>query len=550
MTLSRMDAQTLPPPAGARPQKQTTSDADSLRLAAIDIGSNSIHMIVAQIDADGGATTLWRMKESTGLGRLSFPSHRINAEAMDRALSTLARFEQAARAKSAEKIIAVATSAVREATNGGDLIERARRELKLQIHVVGAKEEARLIYLGVRHAGGFGGAPDEPHLAIDVGGGSVELIVGTNERAMLLESRKLGAARMTAKFIKSDPPTKDEIERLRGHYQKELAPLFEQIAKTKPVAAVGTSGTLENIARLCGADGSGNGKPAAPAIDAKRLDKLAARLVKLTAAERAALEGLDEGRQDQIVAGVVLVQVLLAKLDELGLQKLTVSNAALREGIVLDYIARKLPAMRVRREVPDPRRRSVLDLCRRCEWHREHSQQVTRLTLMLFDELVPLHELKPRERELIEYAALMHDIGWHIGRRDHHKHSAYLILHGKLRDFSPREIRIMANIARYHRGPSPKQKHRLYAMLPGAARRTVDFGAAILRIADGLDRSHAAVVRSLRCAIRPEKVLVSLETRGDAELEVWGAQRKAGLFEKAFDRSVAFEKHDGAASRT
>lgn len=541
MTLSRMDAQTLPPPAAARSQSQTTADADSLRLAAIDIGSNSIHMIVAQIDADGGATTLWRMKEATGLGRLSFPSRRISLEAMDRALATLARFDQAARAKSAEKIIAVATSAVREATNGGDLIERARSELKLQIRVVGAKEEARLIYLGVRHAGGFGAAPDEPHLAIDVGGGSVEFIVGTNERAMLLESRKLGAARMTAKFIKSDPPVKDEIERLRSHYQKELAPLFEQIARIKPVAAVGTSGTLENIARLCGADGSGNGKPATPAIEARRLDKLATRLAKLTAAQRAALEGLDEGRQDQIVAGVVLVQVLLEKLEELGLHKLSVCNAALREGIVLDYIQRKLPAMRVRREVPDPRRRSVLDLCRRCEWHREHSEQVTRLALKLFDELAPLHELKERDRELIEYAALMHDVGWHIGRKDHHKHAAYLIRHGKLRDFSGKEIGVMASIARYHRGSSPKMKHRLYAELPSPARRTVNLGAAILRIADGLDRSHAAVVRSLRCAVRPEKVLVWLETRGDAELEVWGAQRKAELFEKVFDRRVAFQ---------
>ena len=533
MTLTRMDALTQ---SAAKPE----AEDGSLRLAAIDIGSNSIHMIVAQIDPDGGATTLWRMKESTGLGRLSFPSRRISAQVMERALSTLARFQKAARSKNAEKIIAAATSAVREAVNGGDLIERARRELKLPIRVVGAREEARLIYLGVRHAGGFGEVPDEPHLAIDVGGGSVEFIVGTNERAMLLESRKLGAARMTARFIKNDPPTKEEIERLRGHYGRELAPLFDQIAKIRPVAAVGSSGTLENIARLCGTDAAGNGKPAALVIEPKRVDKLASRLLKMTAEERAAMAELDEVRKDQIVAGVVLVQMILGRLKEIGLEKLTVCGAALREGMVLDYIQRKLPAMRVRRELPDPRRRSVLDLCRRCEWHREHSLQVTGLTLRLFDELQDLHKLSQNDRDLLEFAALMHDIGWHIGRKAHHKHAAYLIRYGRLQDFTRREVQMMANIARYHRGPRPKKKHRLYRKLPRKARRAVDCAAALLRVADGLDRSHSAVVRDLECRLKAGKVVIELETRGDAELEIWGAQRKADLFERVFGRGIEF----------
>lgn len=541
MNVARMEATTSsPPPAAARSTAPAAASTDSLRLAAIDVGTNSIHMIVAQIDPDGGATNLWRMKEPTGLGRLSFQSRRINAEAMERALSTLGRFQHAARTKSAEKIIAVATAAVREAENGGDLIERARRELKLPIRVVSAREEARLIYLGVRHAGCFGAKPDEPSLAIDIGGGSVEFIVGTNERSMLLESRKLGAARMTAKFIKSDPPAKEELEKLRAHYSRELDPLFEQIARIQPAMAVGTSGTFENIARLCGPEGSGNGKPAAITIDARRLEKVATRLLKSTTRERAEMADLDEGRKDQIVAGVVLVQAVLERLGPLGLEKLSICNAALREGILLDYVQRKLPAMRIRREVPDPRRRSVLDLCRRCEWHREHSEQVTTLTLRLFDELRGLHHLGPIDRELIEYAALMHDIGWHIGRRSHHKHSAYLVLHGKLRDFTEEEVLIMANIARYHRGPLPRKSHRLYEKLGRRARETVDAGAAMLRVADGLDRSHAAVVRDLRCEVRPAKVKVLLETRSDAELEIWGARRKADMFEEVFGRSISF----------
>lgn len=510
---------------------------ESLRLAAIDVGSNSIHMIVAQIDPDGGVTTLWRMKEPTGLGRLTFPSRRIGKEAMDRALSTLARFQHAARQKSAEKMVVVATSAIREAINGGDLIERARRELKLPIRVVSAREEARLIYLGIRHAGCFGDRPDEAHFAVDIGGGSVEFIIGTNERAMVLDSRKLGAARMTARFIKNDPPTAEEVEKLRQHYDRELVSIAEQVATIRPIAMAGTSGTLENIARMCGGSEAGSEQPT---IDVKKLDKLVNRLLKTTSAQRAEMPDLDDQRKEQIIAGVLLVQRLLAKLADSGLTKMTLCNAALREGILIDYVHRKQPKMRIRREVPDPRRRSVLDLCRRCEWHKDHSQQVTRLTLRLFDELQHLHNLGPIDRELIEYGALMHDIGWHIGRKKHHKHSAYLIRHGKLRNFTDEEVLILANIARYHRNAPPKLKHGLYAKLPTRARRTVDVGAALLRIADGLDRTHAAVVRDVTCQIKPGNVKVVLDVKSDAEMEIWGARRKADVFERIFERELDF----------
>ena len=522
--------------APAPPHAASHLTGESLRIAAIDVGSNSIHMVVAQLDPDGGVTTLWRMKEPIGLGRLTFPSRRISADAMDRALATLARFKHAARNKAAEKIVAVATSAVREATNGGDLIERAKRELKFPIRVVSAKEEARLIYLGIRHGGCFGAAPDEPHLAVDIGGGSVEFIVGTNERAMLLESRKLGAARMTARFIKSDPPTKEEVDRLRAHYDRELAPIVEQIAAAKPTAVVGTSGTLENVARMCG-----TADDAEAAIDLKKLDKLAAKLLKTTSVERAAMPDLDDGRKDQIVAGVLLVQSLMHKLRDAGHKRMSICGTALREGILIDYVQRKQPSMRIRREVPDPRRRSVLDLCRRCEWHKGHSEQVTWLTLRLFDELKALHKLGPIDRELIEYAALMHDVGWHIGRKKHHKHSAYLIRHGKLKDFSDEEVLVMANIARYHRKAHPKKSHDLYAKLGGRARDVVDVGAALLRIGDGLDRSHGEVVREVHAKVRPDAITLTLDVRADAELEVWGARRKADLAEEVFGRKIEFE---------
>jgi exopolyphosphatase/guanosine-5'-triphosphate,3'-diphosphate pyrophosphatase len=549
--LVKHEAATEETPAVAEHAYPSHLTGESLRLAAIDVGSNSIHMIVAQIDPDGGVTTLWRMKEPVGLGRLSFPNRRITRDAMDRGIAALGRFKHAAQTKQAMKVIAVATSAVREAINGGDLIEKIWRELRLRVRVVSAREEARLIYLGARHGGCFGDKPDEPGLLLDIGGGSAELIVGTNERAMVLESRKLGAARMTSRFITQDPPDEGEVERLRKHYRKTLDTIVRnQVAPLGPVRAVGTSGTLENVAAMCAAMQK-NADPRR--IEAVHVDKLVKQMLQSTGDERAAMPGLDRQRKDQIVAGVVLVQELFSAFDRHsldGVKSIDLCGGALREGILIDYVERKLPKMQVRREVPDPRRRSVLDLCRRCEWHKEHSQQVTLLALQIFDELAGLHGLGPLDRELLEYAGLMHDVGWHIGGKGHHRHSAYLVRHGRLKGFSPEEVEVMALVARYHRKKGPpeaeaEKKERkddeAYFALSSRARRSVDVLAAILRVADGLDRSHADVVQAVTAAVKRKSIRLTLDARADAQLEVWGAERKADVFERVFGRSLKLE---------
>jgi exopolyphosphatase/guanosine-5'-triphosphate,3'-diphosphate pyrophosphatase len=208
--------------------------------------------------------------------------------------------------------------------------------------------------------------------------------------------------------------------------------------------------------------------------------------------------------------------------------------------MLIDYLARHRPEMQVRREVPDPRRRAVLDLARRCDWQRAHSEQVARLTVALFDRLRPVHGLGPRQRELIEYGALLHDIGWHVGRRRHHKHSMYLILNGDLEPFSRREVRMIACIARYHRKTIPRPTHRCYAKLSEKDRQTVRVGAALLRVADGLDRSNCAVITDLRCRIGTKKVEVALSARGDAELEIWSARSRSAMLAEVFGRTIGF----------
>jgi exopolyphosphatase/guanosine-5'-triphosphate,3'-diphosphate pyrophosphatase len=519
-----------------KPQaQQVGQDRPEFRVAAIDIGSNSLHMVVAQVDADGSISTLWRMKEMVGLGRISFPARRLTREAVDRAVTTLRRFQQAAQSRHCEKILAVATSAVRESENGGDFIERVRGELGLNIRLVSAREEARLIYLGARHEANLG---NKPHFLLDVGGGSVECIVADAQRAALLESRKLGAARMTARYVNSDPISPGDLKSLLAHYDRELSPVCEQILALKPVGAFGTSGTLENLAAMSNAMFGKSGNSTA-VIARQPLERLVGRLLESRTKDRAAMPGLDDQRKDQIIAGALLVNELFRRLD---LKELRVCKSALREGIVLDYLARHAPELSIRRQVPDPRRRSVMDLARRCNWHQAHHEQVARLCMALFDHTRGLHKLGTGERELIEYGALLHDIGLHIARSSHHKHSQYLILHGDLRNFTREEVRIIANIARYHRKSFPTEQHEEYALLSKHGKRVVNVGAALLRIADGLDRSHCSAVSNIKVKVGNHHVTVKVQSRGDAELELWGARRQMELFTKVFDRTVSFEE--------
>jgi exopolyphosphatase/guanosine-5'-triphosphate,3'-diphosphate pyrophosphatase len=530
--LSNMPAsRTLP---AKRVRGARGADAE-FRIAAIDVGSNSIHMVIAQADADGGLTTLWRLKEMVGLGRISFPSRRLTYDAMDRAVETLRRFQDEAQRRQCERVVAVATSAVREAENGGDFVQRTRRELGLHVRVISARDEARLIYLGVRHEMDLKGGP---HLIFDVGGGSVEFVVGDAEKPLMLESRKLGAARMTAKFVKSDPIDGDELKALLSHYDQELAPIVDAIKSHKIAGAVGTSGTIETLAAMCGDEEGSNGD-ATVYISASALAKLVSDLLESRSKDRAKLKGLDDDRKDQILAGALLVNRLFELLE---IKRMQVCGSALREGLLIDFLARHRPEMQIRREVPDPRRRSVIDLARRCNWQQAHSEQVARLCVRLFDQTKAIHGLGRPQRELIEYGALLHDIGWLVGRKKHHKHSKYLILNGHLDPFSAREVKVMGHIARYHRKAFPKASQRGYRKLREKDRKIVRVGAALLRIADGLDRSNSAVITDLRCRVGERKVDIVVKAKGDAELEIWSARSRSRLFAKVFERTVGCQQ--------
>ncbi|MBA2706806.1 MAG: Ppx/GppA family phosphatase [Gemmatimonadaceae bacterium] len=507
----------------------------SLRIAAIDVGSNSVHMVIAQADTDGGLVTICRMKEMVPLAAAAYPTRSIPRAEMDRAITALARFQQVAIQRNCEKIRCVATSAVRAATNGGDFLERIKSELGLDARIISGREEARLIYLGVRHTCRMSAKT----LILDIGGGSVEFIVGDDRHSAMLESRKLGAARMTARFVSSDPISEADLAALIQHYQREMAPIIEQIQRHKPTRVIGTSGSLESIASICRAGSGNNGDSGHPdVIDRSEFFPLLATLLQSSDKDREKIAGLDAARRGQVVAASVLVGQIFERLR---LKRIEICKSALREGVLLDYLSRNIPDLTIRQQIPEPRRRSVIALARRCAWHKTHSEQVARLCLALFDQLKSVHGLDAAARELIECGALLHDIGWHIGQQGHHKHSMYLVLNGGLRNFTPDEVWIIANVARYHRKTPPRKKHAEFQALSPQGRRIVCVGAALLRLADGLDRSHASVVDDLRCRVGAEQVKCAVVTRWDAQLEIWGANRKRDMFESTFKRPIIFE---------
>jgi len=270
------------------------------------------------------------------------------------------------------------------------------------------------------------------------------------------------------------------------------------------------------------------------------LGRLVEILTPSASAKRAAMRGLDDKRRDQILAAAMLVNDLMTRL---GIEQIQVCRSALREGIVVDYVARHRPELELRGEVPQPRRRAIVNLGRRSHWNRAHAEQVARMCMQLFDGLRAVHGLGPAERELIEYGALLHDIGAMIGRPKHHKHSAYLILHGALAPFARREVWTIACVARYHRKSYPgTARDEVYARLPKRLRRAVKVGAALLRIADGLDRTNCSVIADVKSRVRPDEVQILVTGRGDAELEIYSAQARATMFESYFDRRVVVSR--------
>jgi exopolyphosphatase/guanosine-5'-triphosphate,3'-diphosphate pyrophosphatase len=508
-----------------------------MRIAAIDIGTNSLHMIVVRVRPDLSFEIIDREKEMVRLGAGGLDGRALTPEVMHAALQVLSKFRRLAESHRVDRIIAVATSAVREAENGGEFLHAVTQQTGIRARVIAGTEEARLIHLAAVY--GVGSA-SEATVVVDIGGGSVEITRGVGSTVEMGRSFKLGVIRLTERFVKSDPLVPRDERKLVKHIDAEAGEFLDEIAHAGFDRVIGTSGTILSLGGIAtGLQGRSTGPMLRNRrVSAKALRRAKKQLVELSLEKRLRVPGLEPRRADLSVAGAVLLDAIVRRL---GAEDITLCDMSLREGLVLDYIARHRKEIAQADRYPDIRRRSVVELAERCNYWPEHATQVARLAMAIFEETRAVHGLTDREREWLEYAALLHDIGVHISYEGHHKHSYYLIKNGDLRGFEPEEVDAMALVARYHRRATPKNRHEEYAHLPRKRRQTVRTLAAILRLAESLDRSHSQSLSGVELHDRGEDALLQIRTSGDAELELWAAARHAAPFERMIGKPLRVE---------
>ncbi|MGI8757932.1 MAG: Ppx/GppA phosphatase family protein [Acidimicrobiales bacterium] len=515
-----------------------TDDRPSSTLAAIDIGTNSFHLVVARTTTATAFEIIAKEKEVVRLGSGSGDMKCLAPDAIDRGIEALDRFRQIAEISDAP-IRAIATSAVREADNRDDFLRRAREEAGINVEVVSGVEEARLIHLGVLQD-----VPvvDMRLVLIDIGGGSTEFVVGEGHEMLEARSLKLGAIRLTDRFFAEEPITPSQVKKCRAHIRAYLGPVVREVQRHGFDVAVGSSGTIFNVAEMaCQRRGESGRVVSNTTFTRKELGKVAGALVDATTAkQRLKVPGLDARRADIIVGGVILLE---EAFDALGIEEMTVSDYALREGLVLDTLQRTNPSSGlIGKGTADIRERSVRRLSRLCPEESDHLEQSRRLALELFDGTAALHGLGGESRELLAAAALLANVGLAISHDRHHLHSYYVIRNAEhLRGFTQREVELIAQVARYHRKSVPKAKHEAFASLSSPDQHTVRTLAGILRVAIALDRTHSNLVAELAAHGSPAGVVVNLVVRGDPSLELYTAEERKGLLESALGTEVRFE---------
>lgn len=501
-----------------------------MRIAAFDLGSNSFHLLVADAHPDATFEPVVTDKEMLRLGSTVAATGEIGRIGASAAVGVIRRFKAMADSLGAEEIVACATAAFREATDSLAVVDRIEEETGVKVRVISGREEARLIFDAVRASVAI---DPGPALAIDLGGGSLEVMVGDGRGLDWATSLKLGVARLTADCVRSDPYSAGDCRRVTNAVTKAIGRIQPEISRRQPRMIIASSGTFETLIRLAAGRRSGSLPPSVNqlAVKTEEIQDLADRLLAMTSEQRAALSGVDSRRADLLPAGALL---LVTVLDMVGGREVVGSAWAMREGMVLDAIGHHSRAD----WDPDPkamRRESVLGLCRRYSWHEEHSAKVARLALELFDGMEAMHGLSPLDRELLELGALLHDVGEHVSKDSHERHSAYLIENGRLRGFSPDEIDVLSCLGRFHKRGTPKQSFEAFARLDPARQKRVAQLIALLQIADGLDRSHGGPVRGVAVFTHPGRVEVVVDADDDIDLELWGLRRKRDLFERVFD---------------
>lgn len=514
---------------------QTKATKPERIVAFIDIGTNSVRLLLVRLHANQTYTILSVQKETVRLGEGEFINDTLKPEAMQRALDVCRQFAEMARGNGAEEIIAVATSATREARNKATFLSMLRQQAKLDVHTVSGPEEARLIYLGVSNGFDLKG---KRALFIDIGGGSTELIVGDQQEFDSLDSLKLGAIRLSSKFF-PDGDTGEvspkKYKAIRQYVYNSAIRSLQKLQWQSVDFAIGSSGTIENLANIAAYRFYKRALSKEDVFSYDQISDVIKYLCSLDLKERAKVPGINPRRADIIIGGAAILHTVMK---ELKIGELRTTDQGMQHGLLVDYML-KHGYLKREGEV-SIRRDDVVRFARKLQVDMEHAEKVRQLALQMFDSgrSEGLHNIDDHHRELLEHAAILHDLGIFLSYSGHEAHSYYLIKHNAWVGFDQDEVQVMASLAYFHRKRFPQARHPEFSVLPQSSQKAVQQMAILLRIAESLDRSHKGAVNRVAFRLKKGDAILDVSCTQDCQLELWGLEENAKVFRKAFNHSL------------
>jgi exopolyphosphatase/guanosine-5'-triphosphate,3'-diphosphate pyrophosphatase len=500
-------------------------------LAAVDIGSNSVRLSIAEL-RNGRLIPLHQDREVTRLGEGVFHDGSLNPQAMARTLKVLRRFHRTVQSFAVERTRVVATSAMRDSNNGRIFAEWVKSATGWKLEIISGPEEGRLIHLGVVASMRFRPAK---LLLMDLGGGSCEVILSEKGHMKEVISLPLGAVRLTQEFIRHDPPTKEELRRMRSFIAEESARLPRQIRRAAPTMVIATSGTAAALAAA-----SKSLKLSRTALISQgAILKLEKRLAKMTERQRAAIKGINSKRAEIVIAGAAVYSYLL---ETLGVRAFRYSPLGLRDGLLAQMAAEHDMESLSHQQMQSDREDVLETITRRYRVDSTHSTHVRKLAVALFDQTRNLHRLDKQFREWIDTAAMLYEVGAFINPVGRHRHAYYIISQSELFGYTPLQRKIIATIARFQGNSRPKIGDRLIKILPAPLRSDVMKATAILRVARALNQGRRGAVQSIRASSREEALVINVKpARGGADLEIWAGEKEIPYFREIFGRELTFK---------
>jgi len=505
------------------------------RLGAIDIGSNSVRLMVVEVLRGGAYRILDEEREPTRLGRSVSSLGRLDDDSIDRTVQALRTFKQIAAGYQVSALRTIATCAVREARNGPEFCRRVREEVGLEVEVIPGDREARLAFSSVQHAFDLSG---KNAIVADIGGGSTEIIFATGGLIESIFSTPLGAVRLTEQFGLGEQAAPADLARLAD----EVASCLKK-RTTRPLFAphfmVGSGGTFTTLAELMMAAKKQVDIPVAGyKVSQAEVRHLLDRLAKMPLRARRSMAGMTPDRADIILAGLTIIDALLTRFR---VNTLVIHTRGVRDGLVREMIDDLLGGAATADTDPTHRDEAIERLAAACSGELEHGRQVARLAGRIYEQLTEPLALVPGDRLLLEIAARLQDVGYVINYDQHHKHSYHLIRNSRLPGLRPHDLELIANVARYHRGALPKKKHENLSRLSSDDQQRVERLAALLRIAGGLDRSRSQQVRDVRVRSEHDGVFIDVVADQEPLVDIWGAERRTDLFEKVFNLPITIQ---------